>query len=53
MRRTADFYEWGNTVLIPGLFSNAGPCALEVGRPGHFASATARASKTDFGCGAS
>ena len=26
VRRTADIYEWGNTVLWPGLFSDLGPC---------------------------
>lgn len=26
IRRVADVYEWGNHVLIPGLFGNAGPC---------------------------
>ena len=26
VRRTADVYEWGNNVLWPGLFGNAGPC---------------------------
>ena len=47
MRRPADFYEWGNNVLIPGLFSNAGPCAREVGAAGHFSSATSRSAPTD------
>ena len=31
IRRTADLYEWGNQVLWPGLFSNAGPCADDIG----------------------
>jgi len=26
VRRTADIWEWGNNVLWPGLFGNAGPC---------------------------
>ena len=26
IRRTADVYEWGNNVLFPGLFGDAGPC---------------------------
>jgi hypothetical protein len=26
IRRTADIYEWFNRVLVPGLFSNMGPC---------------------------
>ena len=26
VRRVADIYEWGNTVLWPGLFSDLGPC---------------------------
>ena len=43
IRRTADIREWGNNVLIPGLFANAGPCAADVGgtgAPGYFRSAT-------------
>ena len=28
MRRIADVYEWGNTVLIPGLMGGAGPTAV-------------------------
>ena len=31
IRRVADVYEWGNTVLWPGLFGDAGPCT---GTPG-------------------
>ena len=26
VRRIADIYEWGNNVLIPGLFADMGPC---------------------------
>jgi hypothetical protein len=26
IRRAADIYEWGNTVLLPGLFGDMGPC---------------------------
>ena len=48
IRRPADFYEWGNNVLIPGLFANAGPCAANVGATGAFASATDRPTATDF-----
>ena len=37
IRRTADFYEWGNYVLWPpGLFGNMGPFT-DVGRPGEMA----------------
>ena len=42
IRRVADIYEWGNNVLLPGLFANAGPCAARVGATGAFASATDR-----------
>ena len=38
----------GNTVLIPGLFANAGPCAAAVGATGAFASATDRPTPTNF-----
>ena len=31
VRRTADIWEWGNTVLWPGFFANLGPCG---GNPG-------------------
>ena len=31
IRRPADVYEWGNTVLWPGLFGDAGPCSSNVG----------------------
>ena len=31
IRRTADIWEWGNTVLWPGFFANVGPCG---GNPG-------------------
>ena len=31
IRRPADVYEWGNTVLWPGLFGDAGPCSSDVG----------------------
>ena len=31
IRRTADIWEWGNTVLWPGFFANLGPCG---GNPG-------------------
>ena len=48
IRRTADFYEWGNNVLLPGLFANAGPCTGAVGAYGSFESATDRPSETDF-----
>jgi hypothetical protein len=34
VRRTADIYEWGNTVLWPGLFSDLGPCDGNVGMDG-------------------
>ena len=27
VRRIADIYEWGNNVLIPGLFADMGPCS--------------------------
>ena len=33
IRRVADFYEWGNQVLLPGLFWNSGPCGEYVGAP--------------------
>ena len=33
IRRIADVYEWGNTVLIPGLFADMGPCNSETGLP--------------------
>ena len=26
IRRFADVYEWGNAVLLPGLFADMGPC---------------------------
>ena len=48
MRRVADFYEWGNTVLLPGLFANAGPCAAHVGAAGHFMSYSDRTTPTDL-----
>lgn len=48
IRRVADFYEWGNNVLIPGLFANAGPCASAVGAYAAFESATDRPRETDF-----
>ena len=48
MRRVSDVYEWGNNVLIPGLFANSGPCATDVGAGGFFESATDRAAPTDF-----
>eukprot|EP00966_Prymnesium_polylepis_P311980 7208552-Prymnesium_polylepis.1 len=41
IRRVADVYEWGNNVLWPGLFANAGPCNARVGAEGHFNSARA------------
>ena len=31
IRRTADVYEWGNNVLWPGLFGDAGPCTTAPG----------------------
>merc|ERR1719201_346163 len=31
VRRTADIWEWGNTVLWPGLFGDMGPCTGYVG----------------------
>ena len=31
IRRTADIWEWGNTVLWPGLFGDLGPCNGYVG----------------------
>ena len=34
VRRIADIYEWGNNVLLPGLFSDQGPCNQYVGEPG-------------------
>ena len=48
IRRVADIYEWGNNVLIPGLFANAGPCGSSVGAPGHFSSATDKGAPTDL-----
>ena len=48
IRRVADIYEWGNNVMIPGLFANSGPCASFVGATSAFASATDRPSPTDF-----
>ena len=33
IRRIADIYEWGNNVLIPGLFADMGPCSEDVGLP--------------------
>ena len=48
IRRVADVYEWGNNVLLPGLFANAGPCSSPVGQPGHFESAIDRAGATDL-----
>ena len=33
VRRIADIYEWGNNVLIPGLFADMGPCTEDVGLP--------------------
>ena len=38
IRRPADIYEWGNQVLWPGLFGEAGPSCGHVGAGGHFAS---------------
>lgn len=35
IRRPADIYEWGNNVLLPGLFANMGPCYGYVGDPDH------------------
>jgi len=34
VRRTADIWEWGNTVLWPGFFANIGPCGSGVGNKG-------------------
>ena len=34
IRRLADIYEWGNRVLLPGLFWNTGPCSEYVGAEG-------------------
>ena len=34
VRRPADIYEWGNNVLIPGLFADMGPCNERVGERG-------------------
>ena len=48
IRRVSDFYDWGNNVLIPGLFANAGPCAAAVGATAAFASATDRSIPTDL-----
>lgn len=39
VRRVADIYEWGNTVLWPGLLSNGDPHCGDVGPPGVFNSA--------------
>jgi Ca2+-binding EF-hand superfamily protein len=36
VRRVADIYEWGNVVLWPGLFGNAGPHCANVGLSGGF-----------------
>jgi len=36
IRRTADVYEWGNTVLWPGLLGNMGPACGDIGKPGVF-----------------
>ena len=33
VRRVADIWEWGNTVLWPGLFGDLGPCQDYVGNP--------------------
>ena len=33
IRRVADIYEWGNQVLWPGFFGDAGPCNPFVGLP--------------------
>ena len=41
IRRTADVWEWGNTVLLSGLLANAGPSG-EVGRPGGLSAPDAR-----------
>ena len=31
VRRIADVYEWGNNVLIPGMFADMGPCSGSIG----------------------
>ena len=36
IRRVADVYEWGNTVLWPGLLGNMGPSCGDVGEGGLF-----------------
>lgn len=48
IRRVADVYEWGNQVLLPGLFANAGPCSARVGAYTYFESATDRAVPTNL-----
>ena len=41
IRRTAEVWEWGNTVLWPGLLGNSGPdCEAPVGAGRHFNSST-------------
>ena len=41
IRRIADVWEWGNTVLLSGMLANAGPFG-EVGRPGGLSAPGAR-----------
>ena len=48
IRRVGDIYEWGNNVLIPGLFANAGPCASAVGATAAFVSAADRPTPTNL-----
>ena len=45
--RHADVYEWGNKVLIPGLFGGNSPCGESVGRAGFFQSGAGSKGPTD------
>ncbi|KOO32780.1 polycystic kidney disease 2-like 1 [Chrysochromulina tobinii] len=44
----ADIYEWGNNVLISGLFSNLGPCSTTVGAVSFFRSWGDESTSTDL-----
>ena len=47
--RVADIYDWGNNVLISGLFSNLGPCSTTVGAVSFFRSWGDEPTSTDLG----
>ena len=51
IRRVADVWEWGNTVLWPGLLGNSGPACGELGTTGAFNSAVEAAGSVNADAG--